>query len=255
MPFLVTKPKTVSPPLPKKKKKKYTRAWYAIKSNEKEDLESFLGYAIPQLKWSPAPTHGTPTRHRGQNSVANQPNRAVCDESESTSHVREVYYCPSVHDYEVDTSTHNHTDETFSTEQNLHTIAQEAYMINASQWTTNWKKMNQTSSTQTPLAKVAPNQTNVGIIRERTMAKTSRVFITWLPGEVPDISAEHRWRMYQLQWNRNQARKRAQIFQNNTKIYLQEKISHYTGDRHPTDLPISNALNAMRERSKSINRS
>jgi len=35
--------------------------------------------------------------------------------------------------------------------------------------------------------------------------------------------------MYQLQWNRNQARKRAQIFQNNTKIYLQEKISHYTG--------------------------
>jgi len=130
MPFLVTKPKTVSPSLPKKKKKKYTRAWYAIKSNEKEDLESFLGYAIPQLKWSPAPTHGTPTRHRGQNSVANQPNRAVCDESESTSHVREVYYCPSVHHYEVDTSIHNHTDETFSTEQNLHTIAQEAYMIN-----------------------------------------------------------------------------------------------------------------------------
>ena len=39
-------------------------------------------------------------------------------------------YCPSVHDHEVDTSIHNHTDETFSTEQNLHTIAQEAYMIN-----------------------------------------------------------------------------------------------------------------------------
>ena len=95
-----------------------------------EDLESFLGYAIPQPKWSPVPAHGTPTGHRGQNSVASEPNRAACNESKSTSHVREVYYCPSVHDHEVDTSIYNHTDEAISTEQNLHTRAQEAYIIN-----------------------------------------------------------------------------------------------------------------------------
>jgi len=28
-------------------------------------------------------------------------------------------YCPSVHDHEVDTSIHNHTDETFSTNKNI----------------------------------------------------------------------------------------------------------------------------------------
>jgi len=100
------------------------------RTNEMEDLESFLGYAIPQPKWSPVPTHGTRTGHRGQNSIASEPIRAAHEESESTSHVREVYYCPSVHDYEVDTIKYNHTDETFSTEDNINTIAQEAYMIN-----------------------------------------------------------------------------------------------------------------------------
>ena len=95
-----------------------------------EDLELFLGYAIPQPKWSPVPTHGTRTGHRGQNSIASEPIRAAHEESESTSHVREVYYCLSVHDYEVDTSIHNHTDETLSTTQIINMIAQEAYMIN-----------------------------------------------------------------------------------------------------------------------------
>ena len=100
------------------------------RTNEMEDLESFLVCAIPRPIWSPVPKRRTPTENRGQNSVASEPKEAARHESESTTHVREVYYCPGVDDHEDDTSTYTHIDDFLSTEQNIHNTAQEAYMIN-----------------------------------------------------------------------------------------------------------------------------
>ena len=80
-----------------------------------EDLESSLGFAISRLRWSQAKTHGTQTGQEGQNSAAIEQIQAANDTSESPPHGCEVYYCPGVDDREVDTSRHNHTDETLST--------------------------------------------------------------------------------------------------------------------------------------------
>ena len=100
------------------------------RTDEMGDLESFLGCAIPRPIWSPVPERKTKTGHRGQNSVASEPMEAASHESESTTHVQEVYYCPSVGDHEDDTSTYTHIDGCLSTEQNINNTAQEAYMIN-----------------------------------------------------------------------------------------------------------------------------
>ena len=80
-----------------------------------EDLESFLGFAIPRLTWPQAKTHGTQTGQEGQNSAASEQIQAANDTSESPPHGCEVYYCPGVDDHEVDTSKYNHIDETLST--------------------------------------------------------------------------------------------------------------------------------------------
>ena len=85
------------------------------RTNDMEDLESFLGFAIPRLTWPQAKTHGTQTGQEGQNSAASEQIQAANDTSESPPHGCEVYYCPGVDDHEVDTSRHNHTDETLST--------------------------------------------------------------------------------------------------------------------------------------------
>ena len=82
------------------------------RTNDMEDLESFLGFAIPRLTWPQAKTHGTQTGQEGQNSAASEQIQAANDTSESPPHGCEVYYCPGVDDHEVDTSRHNHTDET-----------------------------------------------------------------------------------------------------------------------------------------------
>ena len=65
-----------------------------------EDLESFLGFAIPRLTWPQAKTHGTQTGQEGQNSAASEQIQAANDTSESPPHGCEVYYCPGIDDHE-----------------------------------------------------------------------------------------------------------------------------------------------------------
>ena len=55
-----------------------------------EDLESFLGFAIPRLTWPQAKTHGTQTGQEGQNSAASEQIQAANDTS--GSHLTVVKY-------------------------------------------------------------------------------------------------------------------------------------------------------------------